>query len=114
MTLKTSVQSAVDTAFAKIDSLLVDAVFSHKQATGFDFSNGVVTGATSGATVRGFKENRKVWVNGSSVVKTVLLCKTNGIKFGGYTSVVIEGVTYGCSVLDGNDHVTTIELVGRV
>jgi hypothetical protein len=112
MALNDKVKSAVDVAFAKIDSLLVPVVFSNKSATSFDFAAGQVSTSNSTFSTRGLKESKKSFVDGSSVTKLVLLVKTDGIVFSGYTSVSVDGVQYGCSILESNDYVTSIELVG--
>lgn len=112
MPLNDKVQRAVDLAFTKVDSLLKTAVFSNKSSSSFNFANSAVVAVNTQYTTRGLLQNKKYWANGSTITKLTLLLKTGGIVFSGYTTVVIDGGTYSCSVMEGDAFITTLELVG--
>lgn len=110
MGLKSTIQKAVDTAFAKVDDLLVDVVFQNNEATDFDFATQTVIGASSDITTRGLRETKKSYVAGSVTSVLTLTVKNDGFKFNGYTLVSVAGVLFRCSVMEANDFVTTFQL----
>jgi hypothetical protein len=112
MGLGTKIQKSVDKAFAAIDDVLVPVIFSNKASNSFDFSAGVVTTTDSVYSTRAFQTTKKSYIDGSSVVKTILIMKTAGIVFNGYTTVDVNGTLYSCCTLESDQYVTTIELTG--
>jgi hypothetical protein len=111
MTLATKVQSAVDKAFAKVDSLLKDVIFANKSVQEFDFGSDAVVSIDSTFTTRGYIEQKTRKVDGVPVTVLSLMVKTAGIVFSGYTQVTVAGVVYKCNVTKSDDFVTMLELV---
>ena len=109
--LRSRVQAGVDRAFKKVDSLLLDAIFTNKEVKSFDFNESKVVAKTSTFTTRGFLEEKQVWVGDGLASKTLFLIKTGGIKFNGYTFVTINSIKYSFSVYKGNEYTTYLELV---
>jgi hypothetical protein len=111
MGLRQRVQNAVNKAFAKIDDLLLDAVFTNNEVADFNFTTGSVTSNVSTYSARGFWQEKSVMVEGTQVVKLTFLLKTEGVVFSGYTKAVIDGKTYTCSVDKSNEYTTELVLV---
>ena len=112
MSLNLKVQAAVDLAFKKVDSLLLDVVFENKSSSSFNFAAGTVNTTDTTYTTRGLLESKKKMVNGSLVTKLILTIKTAGVVLSGYTLVTVEGIAYNCSVSKGDQFITVFELVG--
>lgn len=110
MALDSKIKKAVDVAFKKLDSLMVNVTFSNKRSTSFDFVAGTVNCVNTGLTTRGYMQNVESFVEGSSVLKLSLFVRTEGIVFSGYTTVNVDGTEYSCSVMDSNKFVTTLNL----
>lgn len=112
MISRAKLQDFVDRAFKKLDGLSVTVTFSNRTTTDFDFSTGqAVTSATTVYTTKGFVENITRRINDTIGTITTLTVKTGGINFNAYTEVTIDGIIYNCSILNGNEYVTTLQIV---
>ncbi len=113
MSLKSKVQTAVNTAFDKLKDLSVTATFDNKIVSGFDFESGAITSDEQSYTTIGFLEDKKSFVNGTPVTKTTLTVKTvDGVDFNRYTEVTINEVVYNCNMISKNDFVVILSLSG--
>jgi hypothetical protein len=112
MALNDKIKSAVDQAFAKIDSLLVPVVFSNKAVSSFDFADGTIESTDTTFSTRGFREDKRFYVEGATSIKRTVLLKNEGIVISGYTTVNVDGIDHSFCMLSSNDFVMTIELLG--
>jgi len=112
MVSKAKLQLAVDKAFSKLDALAVTANFTNKTVTSFDFTVGEIVAQSNVYTTKGFVETTKSEIGNTISTFLSLTVKTGGVNFNAYTTVEIDGITYNCSVLSGNDYVTTFK-IGR-
>jgi len=123
MSLDAAVQKAVDRAFAKIDALLVNVVFISKTPATFDFASGEYTTSGNTFSTRAYMQSKKSTVASSNMrgeniqllpgtVKKTLFMKTQNIDFNGFTQVIVDAITYNCSVIESDKYVTTLEIVG--
>jgi hypothetical protein len=109
--LKSRVQKGVDKAFAKVDELLKDCVFTNTPATAFDFETSENVSSTTTFTIRGYVMSKTSKVGEGLVTRTLLLVKTPQLDFTGYSKVLIDSVVYTCSVKESDDFITTFEIV---
>lgn len=113
MSLKSKVQNAVNTAFDKLKDLSVTATFDNKIVSGFDFNSGAITSEEQTYSTNGFLEDKKSFVNGTPVTKTLLTVKTvDGVNFDRYSEVTIGDITYNCNIVSKNDFVVVLSLSG--
>ena len=110
-TLATKVQAAVDKAFLKVDSLLKDVEFSNKVVTGFNLATKQSNFTTTVFNTRGLVERTVKETDVGVVAVTTLMVKTGGVAFSKYTTAVIEGVVYTCSVQKADAFITILTLV---
>jgi len=111
MVSKAKLQNAVDSAFKKLDALTVTAIFTNKTVTSFDFSVGEVVAQSASFTTKGFIETKKSEINDTIGTTLMLTVKTGGVSFNAYTVVTIDSINYNCSILEGNEYITTFKIV---
>lgn len=108
---KAKIQSSVDKAFSKLDSLAYDAVFTSKTTSSFDFATGeAVTSQATTYTTRGFIETVKTSVEGFRSNTAKLIVKSGGFRFDGYSYVTVNGIQYSFKVMNDNGFVAELEI----
>jgi len=108
--LKQAISKSVDKAFQKIDSLMIDVVFSNRRSQQFDFSAKQVVLETSNVTTRAFVWSTKAFLNGTLVTVKRLIMKHTDVVLSGYTLVSVAGVDYKYTTYEANDFTITLEL----
>lgn len=110
-TLKEKVDRGVDKAFAKIDSLLVDAVFSKKSVSGFDLAAGETT-ETPGETQnkRVFESSKIIRSSEGPVKINTILFRSDGQDYNVYDTVTILGREFRVVVANDDGYSVTAEV----
>jgi hypothetical protein len=111
MSLKDRVEAGVEKAFKRIDSLLLDATFTIKNPTSFNFASSTNVATESTVSIRGYRYDRTTKVDGQVVTKTQFMVKMRELPDTAYTTVVIAGVTYTCNLVSRGDFIVIYDLV---
>lgn len=107
MSLRTKVSKAVDTAFAKLGDLAVDAVFSNSTVSDFDFATGDVVQTTSSITKKVVIQTSLSESAGVPTITTSLITKSTGEDFSVYTTVTIGVAVYSIVKVADDSFVVT-------
>jgi len=94
MSLRNKISKAVDAVFVKIGDLAVDATFTNKTVTDFNFSSGEVVSATATLVKKVVVEEKINRSQEQPTVVTTLMTKSTGEDFSVYTTVTVNSVVY--------------------
>jgi len=109
MSQRNKVTKAVDRAFEKIGDLALDATFSNKSVSAFNFTSGEVVQTTQTITKRVVVQSSMSESNGVPTITTYLLTKSTGEDFSVYTEVTIGAAVYNIvKVVDDSFIVTAV------
>ena len=109
MTIKAKLEKAVDKAFAKIDSLMIEALLSNREVVGFSFSSGEIQSSGSSVITKVFIESKKIWSKEGSTVKTFAYMKfISGIDT--YDTLIANSTKYRIVSVITDGYLVTLEL----
>ena len=110
--LKSKVEAKVDIAFAKIDSLLVDAVFTKKSATDFDLVAGLTVETAAAVNTRRVFKMEKIIRSGEGPVKVMqILFRSDGSDYTVYDTVTVDGKIFRIVMAIDDGYTVTAEVV---
>lgn len=111
MSLKAKIQSAVDKAFSAVGDLVVLAVLSSKEVTGYNFITGEVDSSPSTLTVEVILQTTSK-PSGVAFQSTVIL--KSGFDVSIYDTLEIAGKSYNITDYTDDGFIITLTLVREV
>lgn len=109
MSQRSKVTKAVEKAFEKIGDLALDAAFSNKTVSSFNFTTGEVVQTTQVKTKKVVIQSSMSESGGVPTITTTLITQSTGEDFSVYTEVTIGSAVYNIvKIVDDSYLVTAI------